>query len=584
MLPLLTSPWALAALASLPALTALYWMRHSYRRVPVSSLMLWRDQSESRASGLRLRRLQTPILFFLELAALALLALAASGPRIEVGRGSPPLIVILDDSLSMRASGEDSSRRRAQLALENDLRWSGVSSVRFVLAGTQPQALGEPTTRAVEAREILADWQCLAPQAKIAEAIAFATELGGDSARILVVTDRPRPETMTLDRVLWWAFGEPRANLAIVRAGRTARDKVDRCYLEIANYSPGPREATLVVEANGVESNRQHLSLGPRETRRVSYDVAADALVEAKLLDEDALELDNRAFLVHDTLPPVRVDVQIAAEAVRVPIDKVLKATGKTLPPGYRPHLVFTDSPDVPEGAAAESWVVHILAEDDADAFLGPFVLDRTHLLAEGLGLDGVIWGAGKSHDFPGVPILLAGNVPLVTDSRSANGQHRLRVRLRSDLSTLPQSPGWPVLFWNLIQWRAKDLPGLERANLRLGDAASLSLRAGVERVAVKPPTGPDQTFAVRGGRVAIPTEQIGIYEIADGDGGTHVAVSMANAEESDLSTCATGRWGEWPDDDAAAPGVVHLAWMLALLVLAIMSAHLFLANRGFQR
>src|SRR5688572_4218717 len=121
MLPLFATPWAFAALLAVPTLTALYWLRNSYRQVPVSSLMLWRDLVESRASGLRVQRLQTPLLFFLELAALILLAIAATGPRLEVGAGHWPLVVVLDDSFSMRAGGDDSPRARAGLALDNEL-------------------------------------------------------------------------------------------------------------------------------------------------------------------------------------------------------------------------------------------------------------------------------------------------------------------------------------------------------------------------------------------------------------------------------------------------------------------------------
>src|SRR5689334_13899801 len=109
MLPLFATPWAFAALLALPTLTALYWLRNSYRQVRVSSLMLWLD-AEARASGLRVRRLKTPLLFFLELAALALLAVAATGPRLEVGSGNWPLVVVLDDSYSMRAGGDASPR------------------------------------------------------------------------------------------------------------------------------------------------------------------------------------------------------------------------------------------------------------------------------------------------------------------------------------------------------------------------------------------------------------------------------------------------------------------------------------------
>src|SRR5438876_10297452 len=130
MLPLLTAPWALAALAALPALAALYWLRNTWREVPVSSLIFWMHQSESQASGLRMRRLQTPLLFFLEIAALLLLALAATGPRVDTGQGRWPLVVVLDDSFSMQAGGEDSARHLARTALQHELRWGEDRPVR----------------------------------------------------------------------------------------------------------------------------------------------------------------------------------------------------------------------------------------------------------------------------------------------------------------------------------------------------------------------------------------------------------------------------------------------------------------------
>src|SRR5260370_30747653 len=79
MFSLLTTPWALWGLLAIPALVAIYWLRNRFRQVPVSSLMLWRDQKEARQGGFRIRRLQTPLLFFLELLALVLLVGAAAG-------------------------------------------------------------------------------------------------------------------------------------------------------------------------------------------------------------------------------------------------------------------------------------------------------------------------------------------------------------------------------------------------------------------------------------------------------------------------------------------------------------------------
>ena len=43
---------------------------------------------------------------------------AAADPRLLTGKGASPLVVVLDDSYSMRAGGDDSPRRRAQAALD----------------------------------------------------------------------------------------------------------------------------------------------------------------------------------------------------------------------------------------------------------------------------------------------------------------------------------------------------------------------------------------------------------------------------------------------------------------------------------
>lgn len=578
MLPLLSTPWALAALAALPTLTAIYWMRHSYRRVAVSSLILWRDPTESSASGLRLRQLQTPILFFLELAALALLALAASGPRLVGGQGTPPLIVVLDDSLSMQAGGDASPRRRAEAVIEREFRWIGTFPVRFLTAGTQPRSLGEATTSWSEAKARLAGWQCRAPRANLAEAVVLAGDLGGDSCRILVLTDRPPAADATLPgRVVWRALGQPLPNVAIIRASRKSIGDDDRCAIEIANYADVPRTATLVIRAAGAEASRQSLDLGPGEVRRIVIRAASAAPMEARLLESDALDLDNAAFLVRDAAPLVRTDIRIKDPALRSLVDKALGSTKRTAPTAGGSDLVITDGL-VPTDNQPDVWVVQLTQEKDADAFVGPFVLDRTHPLTTGLDLQGIAWGAGRSHDFSGDPVVLAGNVPLLTVSKTNTGQRLVRIRLRPDLSTLPQSPAWPVLIWNLLQWRAAELPGIERANIALGESLRMTLATPKEAVRVTAPSGEARTVAVRGRAVVVATSDIGVHRIDDPE--STFAVSVVNADESDLRAAAEGSWGEWPAVHGAAPGVTPLSWIFALAALAVLTLHLWVGSR----
>ena len=85
----------LAAAAALPALAAIYILRNRYRRREVSSLMLWEFAVLSREGGAKVNKLQLPLVFFLELIALALLVTAATGPRWQLPAHARPFVVIL---------------------------------------------------------------------------------------------------------------------------------------------------------------------------------------------------------------------------------------------------------------------------------------------------------------------------------------------------------------------------------------------------------------------------------------------------------------------------------------------------------
>src|SRR5215470_14802524 len=121
MLPLFLYPLALFGFVAVPALAAIYLFRNRFRRRVVSSMMLWLDTREAREGGRRLRYLQTPLLFLLELLAILLLVLAAGEPLLHLHTSSRPLVVVLDDSFSMLAGGDQSPRAQAVAALREQL-------------------------------------------------------------------------------------------------------------------------------------------------------------------------------------------------------------------------------------------------------------------------------------------------------------------------------------------------------------------------------------------------------------------------------------------------------------------------------
>jgi hypothetical protein len=177
----------------------------------------------------------------------------------------------------------------------------------------------------------------------------------------------------------------------------------------------------------------------------------------------------------------------------------------------------------------------------------------------------------------------MAGNVPLIGDA-AADDRHDIRIRLRPDLSTLPQSPNWPILWWNLIQWRAGAEPGLSRVNVRLGESTTLTLPGPRESVHIVDPDGKSQVLRVHGRRVAMRANTVGVHRIDAGENHYTFASSTLSAEESDLRGCVSGRWGDWLDETTLKLEYQNIAWALLLLVLGVLTLHTFLIARHSGR
>ena len=587
MLPMFLYPLAFIGLLGVPALVAIYLFRNRFRRQVVSSLMLWIDPRESREGGRRLRQLQTPLLFLLELLVLLLLVFAAADPYLHWQTSSRPLIVVLDDSYSMLAGDPNSPRRLAEQALADELRRVAPHSVRFLLAGDRPQVLGEPARTPSEAMAQLAGWHCRSSTARLDETLALAAELGGDLSLLLVLTDQPPPsaESLGKGRVQWWAFGKSRGNLAIVNAARSEREGLDRCLLEIQNLSDAARSCTLVVQSAGRELRKSVLNLASEEKQRLILQLPAETGEIVARIDEDELPLDNQAVLLPTRLPTIRVAVRLSDRRLGESLEKALQATRLAQLQTERPQLLFTDHVEEVGRSASAPWMVQFVSEKEATAYSGPFIFDRSHALLEGIGLQGVIWGAGKSERFDGTPLLMAGNIPLITESEQGSSETAarriVRVRLRPDLSTLLGSPDWPILIWNLLTWRAAALPGLNRVNVRLGDTVTLQLAEPRDSLRLIAPDGPPRDLAVRGRQVVFRADSVGRHDVQAGSAQYAFAVNALNSDESDLRKAGEGRWGDWLDQTTLRLEYQPISWILLLLLLVLVLLHLLVMVRG---
>jgi hypothetical protein len=572
-IPLLTYPLALMALGSLPALAAIYILRNRFRRRQVSSLVLWRFHAQSRTGGSKVHHLQLPFLFFLELLTLLLLVVAASGPHWTLPQSARPLIVVLDDSFSMRAiHGGVSARARAQSFLERLFR-QPPPSTRLILANVSPRALGGIARTRREVEALLVQWRCWSPDAAIDAAISLAAELGKQQANILVLTDHPPAEQkISNPRVEWLAFGAPEDNVAIVNASRTAFGDQDRCLIEVANFSASARSTRLVVQAGANAAQASMLSLSAHENQRVVFNIASSAPSLRAALEPDALAEDNEVQLLPPIRKRVRVAVALTNESAAVLVDRTLAATGLRAAISDNPELIIRETDTV---TASNAWSLALRSDGATNAFTGPFIVDDSHPLAKGIALDGVVWAAAMGTNSPGeAPVILAGNVPLLSVREDVAGRRHLRLNFNASLSTVQNTPDWPVLFWNLLSWRIAEMPGLQESNARLG--TEVLLKTTGEAVAITQPDGTRTLFPKTGGEVAVETSMPGVYSVVAGLVTNRFCVNVLAADKSDLSACASGQWGQWSEDTERRLEETPAVWLFGLFALALLAAHLY--------
>jgi hypothetical protein len=584
-------PWMLLGLLGLPALAAIYWLRSRTKLRTVSSLFLWMDQRQPRQGGRIFQRLQTPLTFFLELLAIAAIAVAAAAPSISRSRYARPLILVLDDSYSMQAGGDDSTRRRASQKLADEFRRTDYVA-RVILAGAQSRLLGTVVRSADQLQGILDQWTCTAPTAGLESAIALAGEIGGSSSRILVVSDHAPSGDLPAGKVQWWSFGQPLGNIALTAATRDTSvggtdGQEDRVLLEVTNFGTAPARTELVLDGADLDTaSRKLLQLDAGVASRMILNLATGSGEFHATLGKDDLAIDNEVVLVSPRRRPLRVQLAMAgtgkpAANFRAILVRAFEACGQAVLVESRADLVVTDS-DQPEPTGA--WQLQILRRPAAVSYEGPFVLDRSHPLTEGLSLDAIIWSAARELTPAGTPVITAGNRVLVADSEDASGRHKLQMVLEPELSNLTGNPDWPILLSNLVRWCLAATPGPAASNVRLGQTVRITLADDASTAGdavVTLPGAAEQSLPIHGKQLEVHPDLVGLYNVRAGSTQFPFACNALNADESNLANCVSGQWGNWNESEAFQDQRVSLDWAFVLVALGCLTVQMVVVSRA---
>ena len=357
------SPTSLFWLALAVPIIVFYILKIRLRRQPVSTVMFWRqvlDEQNPRSIWQRLRHL---VSLLMQLAMLALLALAVADPYFfwEVW-AARRIVVVLDNSASMNAT-DAKPTRLAEAKRQAGQIIAGMrhrDEVALVTAGTQPQVVVGFTGRQKTVSNALEAVPATDGPSHVAEAVALGQRLLGErqdgkQPEVVVFSDgrfegveqlasRTKPNTdtgepggvsprvpndqtansneepaalrhaarLTESPVTLHIIGERSGNVGIVQF-QVRRSLVDplgyEILAEVRNASDTPVECRFEVELNDepIDVVPLKLAAGGKWSQVFEKTSAEGGHLIAKLTHDDALAADNqaRAVLPRREIQPV---------------------------------------------------------------------------------------------------------------------------------------------------------------------------------------------------------------------------------------------------------------------------------------
>ncbi|WP_182865964.1 vWA domain-containing protein [Rhodopirellula sp. JC639] len=358
--------WLLAALP----IIAFYILKTRLRRRPVATLLFWDQVFEQKRQRSLWQNLRHWISLLLQLVFVTLLGLAIADPlwnsQEDTGQD---LILVVDNSASMRAVDPASGKSRLQQAIERASDVAGTlrsgDNIALITAGASVRVVVGMSDFAPTVQEALLEIQPTDGPTRIGEAIAAARRLAADDQkrRIVVFSDGGIPDR---DRL----------------AGQQSPSGVlsDDAEFEAATVRPDLLSGDLLsgddVRWIQVGTSADNLAITTFQVRRSTVDpIGYSLLVEVKNFSSDPVET-RLTLQLDDALVDV-IPLEIEAEgAFRKQIDGTSRAggvlTGKlktddVLPADDVARAILPDRPEIPvrlvTGDASESYYLRRVLE-----------------------------------------------------------------------------------------------------------------------------------------------------------------------------------------------------------------------------
>ncbi len=353
------------ALATLPPLVALYFLRLRRTKRVISSTLFWTRATQDLRANAPFQRLRFSLLLLLQLLALLLLIFAIAQPQLDLGGTNAQRVVILiDASGSMSATDCSQSTTRLteakRLASERvrslssgGLFSSAAPSIMVVAFAKDAQVVCPFTDNAAQAIDAIASIEATDETTQIADAFelarAFTTVTDPDNAQAVIaappeyelfsdgrIADLDKVVLRTGERVVFHTVGAAttqNVGIAGLAAARTPErpDEV-QIFARVVNWASTPYAGDLEVRVDGTlravtpkpvevpalheDSTTKVRIAGETQVVFPSIALPQGGVVDVRLTTKDALVADDCASVV--AAPPHALSIAIVGKGAFV--------------------------------------------------------------------------------------------------------------------------------------------------------------------------------------------------------------------------------------------------------------------------
>jgi len=295
------APWAFLGLITVPIIIILYLLKQKHKDYTVSSLFLWEEVLKDLEANAPWQKLKKNLLMILQITAALLLVFALARPFLNaVGSDVPHVVVVIDTSLSMKATDVGESRieeakNRASKLINNLKPGTAVTLISMGKNVNIEENLSSDKARLLDKLSKLKASNSTS-NAEEAESLISSIVKHNPQTRVVVFGD----SSINIPGVdvEFSKVSNNGDNFAVTMMSHTKTEKGITVLSRISNYTA--RDATvpvsLYVDKNVFDAKNVDIKKG--ETVNVYWNgISPDvSLIETRIDVEDSLAMDNRAW------------------------------------------------------------------------------------------------------------------------------------------------------------------------------------------------------------------------------------------------------------------------------------------------